>query len=38
MILEQRHDGQHARGEYEAALRLDPKLADAKRALERLSP
>ncbi|HEY2164616.1 MAG TPA: hypothetical protein VGH04_11520, partial [Gemmatimonadaceae bacterium] len=36
MILEQRHDAPHARAEYEAALRLDPKLADAKRALEAL--
>jgi len=36
MILEQRHDAPRARAEYEAALRLDPRLADAKRALERL--
>jgi tetratricopeptide (TPR) repeat protein len=38
MILEQRRDAPGARAEYEAATRLDPKLQDARRALERLRP
>ena len=36
MILEKRGDVAGARAEYEAALRLEPKLTDAKRALDRM--
>ena len=38
MILEHRNNAAGAIGEYEEAVRLDPKLEDARKALKRLQP